>query len=202
MITKVKALPYVYMEQLKRSSSALLKAHRFISVIEPQGGVRIFSEDSDENRVLTLFFDEVSPCMWPTSSEYEQVVKQFHDRGSKFVIFDEKIADCVIDFVARAQTTSEPETLFVNCSLGVARSGAIVRFVADILSLDATKFARLNPHIEPNQHVLHLLHKRWCQRGLANASATVEPGAHCSCGHAYQPEQQLTGDSISTDDIF
>ena len=49
---------------------------------------------------------------------------------------------------------------------GVARSGAIVRFIADVLSLDEASFRELNSHIEPNQHVFCMLHKRWTERGL------------------------------------
>jgi predicted protein tyrosine phosphatase len=203
MIRQVKALPYVLMEQLKRTESAALEAHRFVSVIEPQGGVRIFAENSDQNRILTLFFDEVSPCMWQTQAEYGQVVEQFRLRGLKFVVFDGGHADQIIDLVVSAQANPAKETLFVNCSLGVARSGAIARFVADVLSLDETKFRELNPHIEPNEHVLHVLHKRWQERGLSAAVLEDEAGAHCHCGRLHRPESPPAAkDQVSAADIF
>jgi predicted protein tyrosine phosphatase len=204
MILQAKALPYLVMEQLKRTKSAALEAHRFISVIEPQGGARIFAENSDQTRILTLFFDEVSPCMWQTERQYDEVVEQFRRRGTEFVVFDAGHADQVIDLILAAQASPAFETLFVNCSLGVARSGAIVRFVADVLSLDETKFRGLNPHIDPNEHVLHVLHKRWQERGLCAAvSKDEEAGAHCHCGRLYRPQREPAAeDQVCADEIF
>ncbi len=99
---------------------------------------------------------------------YDSVVKDFSRRGTNFTVFDQKHADSIIDFVLRAQACERAETLYVNCALGFARSGAIVRFIADVLSLDEASFRELNSHIEPNQHVFCMLHKRWTERGLSN----------------------------------
>jgi len=191
MIAEAVAVSYVAMQVMTNTMPVGRAPQRFISVIEPRAGKRIFAQDSVE--VMTLSFDEVSPCMWSTRNEYDSVVKDFSRRGTNFTVFDEKHADSIIDFVLRAQSCERAETLYVNCAAGVARSGAIVRFIADVLSLDEASFRELNSHIEPNQHVFCMLHKRWTERGLpadvgwTNRSSAHDPVAHCQCGHVYSP---------------
>lgn len=187
MITEAIALPYVAMQAHASKMPEAGRGQRLISVIEPGVGKRIFAEDSE--RILTLFFDEVSPCMWESAAEFEQVLRDFRARGREFVVFDERQADSIIDFLLRAQACHEPERLYVNCSAGIARSGAIVQFVAAVLDLDEALFRKLNQGIAPNEHVLAMLHKRWREKGLSAPGAPlIESGAHCPCGHVYDPQ--------------
>lgn len=174
MICKAFALPYVGMMQLKQLRPDFLNRHRFISIIEPRPspwcdldlGKPIFSEDTQ--RTITLRYDEMAPSMFATLEEYERVVADCRARnGTEFVVFDEHHADRVIDFLVSAHKAPEKERLFVNCILGVARSGAIIRFAADVLHLDEAQFVEMNPDILPHEHSLALLHERWRARGLS-----------------------------------
>jgi predicted protein tyrosine phosphatase len=174
MIVKAVALPYIVMRQLYQERPDFFNRHRCISIIEPRStvlnygdiGAPIFPEDSE--RAITLRFDEMAPTMFDTREEYERVLEDFRVRkGLEFVVFDEHMADRIIDFLVHAHKAPGKERLFSNCIAGIARSGAVVRFVADVLHLDEAEFAELNPDIEPHEHVLAVLHDRWRARGLS-----------------------------------
>ena len=58
-----------------------------------------------------------------------------------------------------------PVTLFVSCVGGIARSGAIALFAAELFGVDTDKFIAENDHILPNLHVHTLLHQLAEARG-------------------------------------
>lgn len=149
MIKRVVALSYSNMKEIIRDPR-VLRQHGFISIIDKRG-IRIFDENSP--RVITLFFDDVHP---------HQDLSQITDR--EFTIFSEEHAREIIDFITAFHSGATEETLYVNCGAGIARSGAVVTFVKDIYALDHEQFARDNPRISPNAHVLNTLKRCWQSR--------------------------------------
>lgn len=69
----------------------------------------------------------------------------------------------LVAFLRAEHARPERVLLAAHCRAGVSRSGAIVRFVADVCGLDAEQFERMNPCILPSAHVLRLLHEAWAE---------------------------------------
>ena len=49
------------------------------------------------------------------------------------------------------------KTCLIHCTAGVARSGAVGAFVAELMGVNYFDFKRANPNVQPNVHVLKLL---------------------------------------------
>jgi predicted protein tyrosine phosphatase len=67
------------------------------------------------------------------------------------------MANQIIDFVDNLQSSLTEIVLYVHCTLGVSRSGAIATFVAEKCGLDVNEFTAMNPQIHPNQLVIERL---------------------------------------------
>jgi predicted protein tyrosine phosphatase len=63
-------------------------------------------------------------------------------------------------------------TIFVHCTAGVARSGAVATFINDFVSGNWETFKRHNASIQPNAHVYRLLHDIWYEDHAFNDSIT------------------------------
>jgi hypothetical protein len=69
------------------------------------------------------------------------------------VLMDKHHAAVIVDFIREL----DDRPLVVHCAAGVSRSGAIAEFARRYRSYDLTTFAKLNPNIKPNPHILHML---------------------------------------------
>jgi predicted protein tyrosine phosphatase len=153
MITKVIVRSREYLtENLPNLSTK--SNHYFISVIDPLAEP-LFKED--HSGAVTVRFDDVSPEMFDSTEHFAQICAQMEEYGRPYQIFSEMMANQIIDFVDNLQSSLTEIVLYVHCTLGVSRSGAIATFVAEICGLDGTSFAENNPQIHPNQLVLERL---------------------------------------------
>jgi predicted protein tyrosine phosphatase len=156
MIERVFALSYARMKELLHLQPELLESEYFISVLNSEDNkpqAQLLPPDS--SRLLTLRFDDVDNRL---AAEVAGVA------DSQFVIFGVEHADRIIDLVLAAQASDASVVLLVNCGAGMCRSGAIARFVRDVLRLDYEQFRRDNPQITPNDLVLRALINRWMER--------------------------------------
>ena len=145
------------MKLLVKEHPDALNRHRFISIVETPD-LRFLQQKSP--REITLSFADIDPDdRFFSSSEEED-----------YVLFDDKHADAIIDFLIDAITEPESEMLFVNCMAGISRSGAVITFVSDILDIPQMKVMHDNPDIMPNPFVLKTLKRRWRERKLDAAN--------------------------------
>lgn len=148
MISFVKALPKVGMEQVKdlmlqRENAAV------ISIIDP-GAEHVFERNT--HRILTLEFSDLEPTSFLRGSWFE---------GTKEKYMDHHQAERIVAMIHRLVCDEKDFKLFVNCSAGIARSGAIVTFAHAFSSMKDTHFVAENPHIKPNWWVLMKLIEVW-----------------------------------------
>jgi predicted protein tyrosine phosphatase len=99
--------------------------------------------------VLTLFFDDCDG--------YQRLV-DLTSRGGFYeqIPMGEEEALEVLDFVKKIDKTSN---VFVHCTAGVSRSGAIGAFINDYLGNSWGEFKMNNPMVIPNSHISSLLKK-------------------------------------------
>jgi predicted protein tyrosine phosphatase len=93
---------------------------------------------------------------FPDSDNYKTV--WFYDlecQVENYKIFDDELAKELIEFILKNKDRSN---CIVHCTAGVARSGAVGKFINNMLGCENKRqFKKSNPHISPNQLVLKLL---------------------------------------------
>lgn len=113
----------------------------FISILDPDNSENYFP-DSDNYKTV-----------WFYDLEYEL---------GDYKIFNNNIAKELIEFILKNKNKSN---CIVHCTAGVARSGAVGKFINNILGEENKKrFRKSNPHISPNRLVLKLLNKNYTIR--------------------------------------
>ncbi len=100
------------------------------------------------NNALTLFFDDISPT---------------HDTNfTDLALFNINQANQILNYLEYL-IANKADHVFVHCSAGVCRSGAVAKFIAyylsdlNVNSIDLMKFHNDNPNILPNLWVESLL---------------------------------------------
>ena len=130
----------------RRPDSPFWKENNFISIRNS------FTEDPrcaipvDGENILRLQFDDATA-----------------DPECSLTLFDESMAERIASFV---KTFDSRKLLFVNCSAGVSRSGAVGEVLDEYFNvyleknpLDHEYFLRLNPQIQGNSLVRRLLRR-------------------------------------------
>lgn len=97
--------------------------------------------------LLRLSFNDVDPnhC----SDEWK----------SQWTLFDDSMADLVIDLLDRTKDNPNAQTFAVHCHAGISRSAAISKFIAVYHNLQFPESYSLY-----NKHVFSTLMRRWRQR--------------------------------------
>lgn len=88
--------------------------------------------------------------------------------GSNLTITDEQ-ADEIAKFIIQ---NKDKDKLYVHCSAGVARSGAIGEVVNDFFGLSYDTFKRINPQVVPNTTVKIKLHQALIKNLYGEESTT------------------------------
>jgi predicted protein tyrosine phosphatase len=120
----------------------------FISILD-SGSNPIF--DQEYPHILTLQFDDVDPGQ--ISSEYIA--------GHNLKAMDEVQARRIIIFLMDMRRNCGDWELYIQCSAGISRSGAVALFARDLFNMNIKRFRADNPHILPNPHVYNKLHETW-----------------------------------------
>ena len=89
----------------------------------------------------------------------------------KPILFDEKMARKVVEFVDRMIADPEPVVFVAHCDAGVSRSGAVGLFAVERAGKDIGEFFHENPNVYPNEFVLRMLKKA---AGMDYAPMTAE----------------------------
>jgi predicted protein tyrosine phosphatase len=121
----------------------------FISVID-QHAEPVFE---DLSNVLTLRFDDVSPDLCGGEELFYQRCAEMKNLGRPFLLLSDEMAATIISFLHRNEACN---VLYVHCTLGVSRSGAIATFAAELFGLNVLENS---PQIVPNQLVLETLRR-------------------------------------------
>ena len=115
--------------------------------------ISIVDSDADEllpehQNVLTLWFDDISPRAARIASAIDRPV----------YAMDKVDAENVLHYLHYWNKDDQYKMqLFIHCSAGVCRSGAVGRFATEYLGLDEAEFHKNNPNILPNKWVEDLL---------------------------------------------
>jgi len=104
----------------------------------------IFKED--HSNVLHLYFDDVE--------------NDIDDDVKAKSITEEQIKE-IVEFLYK---NKNKELLFVHCSAGISRSGAIGLFALDYFNGDKEHFNKYNKHISPTIKVIRLLKQYYTQK--------------------------------------
>lgn len=79
------------------------------------------------------------------------------------------------ELYAFIKANKDKEAVFIHCTAGVARSGAVGVFINDFIGGNYHELMRNNPSIQPNPHVYRLLHDEWYKDIAHNDAITGEP---------------------------
>ena len=144
MITSVFNLSRQEMEQEISAGSVELA----ISISDPNQPFIVFPPNIP---VLFLKFHDIEG----EPGQSDQEIKD--DFTKPVVLFSESMAQQVVSFIKTHNTNpSKSQTLFVNCEMGISRSGAVTWFVKHLLDLDTP----VNSRTKPNNRVLNKLMKQ------------------------------------------
>lgn len=77
---------------------------------------------------------------------------------SDYKLFDKNQALEIIKFVEKFK---DRKNLFIRCSAGISRSGAVALWINDYLKQDYFEFKKDNNHIQPNNYIYNLLKKTY-----------------------------------------
>lgn len=118
-------------------------------------------------KIITETFHDISSVVEfgntdNTSGRIKNIMENSYDHP--LILFNESKAKNIIKFIDCINIL-DIETLVVNCSAGVSRSGAVGLFACRYLKLNEYIFRNDNPSIFPNPFVLEVLNK---ESGLNN----------------------------------
>ena len=169
MITRIKAMSDKSMEAILRSPQSIFENCCLISC------VRTACELPDNVHWLRMSFLDVDS----ESDKTNQLIQAFprlqrFEGGPGQILFNAYQANQIIDFILAHHAQPTSLTLYVNCALGVSRSGAVATVAMEITELDAGEFARDNPQIGPNRDVLRILRGVVHERKVAGADKRSE----------------------------
>jgi len=145
----------------KSEMSDMLKAG--ISKYVERGEVAIISildTDADilcpfHQNILTLHFDDVNPKM---AYQYNAGMYESMDNpGRNLLALTANQADKIVSFIDDVKNREEKVNLFVHCSAGISRSGAVGKFAAEYSEISMQIFHDRNPNIMPNGWVESML---------------------------------------------
>jgi predicted protein tyrosine phosphatase len=140
---------------------AFLKKERPIENIttEPWSLISIYSDRPllDESNTITL---KSLGCDDYLTLRFSDITKTTYnsipeDELKTINLFTREQAHQIINFLDTIK--NKVETLVVQCTAGVSRSGAVGLFAHRYLNTDEEEFWRQNKNILPNEHVLQLL---------------------------------------------
>lgn len=128
--------------------SSFFKKYSVISINDDISILSQYGLEAPIGSVLTLTFDDAEPAFR---------IKLLDGNDLKY--FTETQAKEIIDFVGKIDRTKD---LYVHCTAGICRSGAVAEFVATkMLGIPYQNFFELNRQIAPNRYVARVLDKVW-----------------------------------------
>lgn len=74
------------------------------------------------------------------------------------LLFEKKHAESIINFV---ESNKDVEQIYVHCSAGISRSGAVGVFINDLYGIPYLDFIAKNRTIKPNYYILALLRRMY-----------------------------------------
>lgn len=123
------------------------KSSAFISIIGTNPGEKSYF-NKDHRNVMRLVFDDASPG-------------EISPDGREMIVFDSTHAQSIKNFLNQNSSVKE---LFVHCSAGYSRSGAVGLFANDIHGEeDYFTFMKSNGQIKPNPHITSILNEQFYQ---------------------------------------
>lgn len=161
MIKTIRAVSRVEIERLKSTGILDRSDTSCISIIEPLASP-VF--DMTESKTLTLSFDDMAPDLCDSEEHFSRLLKQRADLNHPYILFNEDFADQIIAFALKQLNCCD--ILYVHCTMGIRRSGAVAQFLNEWMGGDKDKFESENAHIAPNPLVLRILKERACELSI------------------------------------
>lgn len=123
--------------------------HFYISINDTEGEMSHSHFEMDHPNVLRLWFDD-------TCEDKEGYLFNGEYYCEKAIT--EQQAEELYHFLL-AQKAANRTRGYAHCTAGIARSGAVGVFVAEVLGLNMKEFWDINHKIQPNPHVLMMLNR-------------------------------------------
>ncbi len=146
MITQILMQSIYQMEDRLRTCERLFEHSCVVSCVTTA------EELPDNANWLRTFFGDI----WMSDEEMEAFVASLPE-DLKQNVFDERHANNIIDFVLAQHAKPESMTLFVNCEMGVSRSGAVATVVREMVGISPGQFAIYNTRCAPNPQILRVM---------------------------------------------
>lgn len=144
MISRVKAIPRSL--AIAKVEEILEEGHFLISI----NSIGDHDIHGDHPHLIKLWFDDIGPLsVWKFRGNFPAIEMNVEQ------------ADQIIDFVKQIDALREDKVLFVHCTAGISRSGAVSEFCRLVFFMDDIQFTQDNPGIKPNEWIVWLLLHRW-----------------------------------------
>ncbi len=160
MLVRAIALPYknysgLDIQQLVHGQPELLQSACFVSILVSMSENRPeeWVLPRDNPRCLTMFYDDIR-------SDSHRHFPPEAIRNSRQM--SDAVALEIVKFLRRSNERPEPEVLYVNCSAGISRSGAVVALSRELFGMCPAQFQTDNPRINPNDVQLPMLRHAAC----------------------------------------
>ena len=126
----------------------------YISINSTEGNdTKPYFKEKHPN-VLTLYFDDCN--------EYKKhLVDGSPDEFYEQIPMSEEQALEIIKF---AEKMNNESNVYVHCTAGVSRSGAVGAFISDYLGNKWDDFIKVNPQVIPNSHISSLLKRVYYEK--------------------------------------
>lgn len=114
-----------------------------------------------ELELITSFEKELLEkmgCNETLSIRFSDITDKEHKQTKKGILFKEDQAKSIVSFIDKINLLNITE-LYIHCTAGISRSGAIGTWACRYLNLDETEFRKNNRHILPNIYILCTLNK-------------------------------------------
>jgi hypothetical protein len=136
------------------------------SNVENQDNTFYISINSTEGNDITPYFKEKHPNVLTLYFDDCNEYKKHPVDGSPDEFYEQipMSEEQALEIIKFAEKMNNESNVYVHCTAGVSRSGAVGAFISDYLGNKWDDFIRVNPQVIPNSHISSLLKRVYYEK--------------------------------------
>jgi predicted protein tyrosine phosphatase len=136
------------------------------SNVENQDNTFYISINSTEGNDITPYFKEKHPNVLTLYFDDCNEYKKHPVDGSPDEFYEQipMSEEQALEIIKFAEKMNNESNVYVHCTAGVSRSGAVGAFISDYLGNKWDDFIKVNPQVIPNSHISSLLKKVYYEK--------------------------------------
>jgi predicted protein tyrosine phosphatase len=136
------------------------------SNVENQDNTFYISINSTEGNDITPYFKEKHPNVLTLYFDDCNEYKKHPVDGSPDEFYEQipMSEEQALEIIKFAEKMNNESNVYVHCTAGVSRSGAVGAFISDYLGNKWDDFIKVNPQVIPNSHISSLLKRVYYEK--------------------------------------